>query len=300
MRAPVKRQVLLASANKKSLHAAVDLKQVSMLSDNHVEYCLELKKTINPDSKDFSLVYGASGPDLSVPLLTTDANEILCLDNHKLDLNKFQTILDKGLTALYDTRQLPLDLHSGLGHSPDRPQEFLEEALENRTRQGYWLASHINTLGFERCIAVELDKLGVDLNKVEIGKEGKRLFIEFPWAFPGASAKQRKISFQVAKLPGALNDVDFSKHQGYLQKSGMNSQNKKPMREAMQAILKTAPSDFFVIAGRPLERREQARASDAKSYFGLEIANQMVDLAVDVPKYSYGSYGQQMLLTQVI
>ncbi len=93
--------------DRKALHQRRALAQISILSDDHVKYCLALKKQINPESKDFKLFYGASGTDLSVPLLTTNATEIVCLDNHGLDSRELGSLLMKGADSLYDTSKIP-------------------------------------------------------------------------------------------------------------------------------------------------------------------------------------------------
>jgi hypothetical protein len=293
--------VINDSCDRKLLHQKVAQDPVSILSTDHANYCLAVKKQINPKSEDFKLVYGASGPDLSVPLLSSNATEILCLEKNKLDLNKLNEAFSKGSKALYSTRYFPLDLHCGLGYSPDRPQVFLESALEARAKNGYWLASNINNLGFERCLLIELDKLGIDFQEIKISSDNDGLIsIGFPWAFPGEVKKMRKISFKTAQLPEVLDSIDFSKVNAYLQKSGMTAQNKKVMRASVANILKSAKPGFFVMSGKLLERREAAHVKTASDYFGDQVENKMQDLVVEIPKIPLGSYGQQMLLAQVI
>ena len=43
-----------------------------------------------------------------MPLLSTNATEILCLDNHRLDISKLGDLLKGDLGALYDTNQVRL------------------------------------------------------------------------------------------------------------------------------------------------------------------------------------------------
>ncbi len=177
----------------------------------------------------------------------------------------------------------------------------MNAVLEARAQKGYWVAVDINTLGFERCLLIELDKLGVDFNdlKIELNNDHS-LTLQFPWAFSDEEAKIRKITIATAQLPKALNKVDFSKYDAYLQKSGMNIQNKKQMRIVIGEILKTAEAGLFVITGKPLERRENVHSGNVNQYFGDDISRQMQDIKVDFPQKSLGSYGQQMILAQVI
>jgi hypothetical protein len=180
-------------------------------------------------------------------------------------------------------------------------QQFvLDEALKSRSQNGYWLASSIGALGLERSIAIELDKLGVDLKQVQLSDSTLEPFkIEFLWAFPGEAPKKRSISFQTALLPGALVKLDFRKNHAYLQKSGMYTQNKESMREAINIILRTAKQGFFIISGKPLFTKEIAHSKNVREYFGDDIASKMREIHIDSRNRQLTSYGQQMLLAQV-
>jgi hypothetical protein len=273
-------------------------KAPSLLSQDHTDYCLKIKNKVNPNSQEFKLVYGASGPDLSVPLLVTNATEILCLDDHKLDVNRLKLLLEKEPRDLYKTSKVAFATSF---FTPETSQKFLDAVVKTRAENGYWVACDINTLGFERCVAIELDKLGADLNNLKlIQNNDHSLSLEFLWAFPGEKEKLRKITFQQAKLPTDITKIDFSRHQAYLQKAGMNLQNKKQIRLVMKGILETAQSGLFIITGKPLNRRESAHASNVNQYFGDDISCKMEDLKVDFSKRDLRSYGQQMLLAQVI
>jgi hypothetical protein len=278
-----------------SLHSA---RPQSLLCDEFRNYCLQFRELVNPGKKDLSIVYGAAGPDLAVPLLTTDASFILALDRKDFRVELLQEVLKKGNAKVYDVQETALDLSGGLEYSPDNPQRFLDFALDHKKKYGYWVASDISTIGIERCLAIELDYLGVNFKDVEISfDEQGGTVISFPWALNGQEPKIREVCFQKANLPADLAGLDFANYDAYLQKSGMTAQNSRNFSQIMSSIDKSAKLGFKVISGRPLNTKEMVHKKTITSLCGNDPSLAFVDLAS--PDHgSLNSYGQQLILAE--
>jgi hypothetical protein len=152
-------------------------------------YYRELKKMVNPDSRDITAVYGCSGPDCISVLLATDATELFFVDSTDLDVRRFQ----QALTDIKNEKEEVL--------------KFLEQEAFFRTRGLYMSSKHGHdnqkyfTNGIEIKLLFNLKSMGVDLNKMALSSIEKGVVITFPWQYYGSShAKLRKLTCVAADL----------------------------------------------------------------------------------------------------
>lgn len=155
-------------------------------------YFRSLRKSVNPEGKDKSVIYACSGADCMSVLLATDAKDYTFVDATKVSYTEFKNAL-----SLLQNR--------------DSISEFeIEEFLKNsdnfmmtRRMYGGSLSSYNDEDGHNMKnlalkLLYDLKETGVDLNKVQLTstEEGRGVRIEFPWQYYGAKfTRARSITF---------------------------------------------------------------------------------------------------------
>lgn len=182
-----------------------------LLRKEHVEYSMAWQKIIGPKNK---VVYNEMGPDISTVLFFSNANEIVGLD-YRFHGDYTKDYVDKYWDFI-DTKAIPpagaMGYHYGFFTpesfevSPERLKMFKED-LEDRSRRGYWNHRAILNFGVDRLLMLELKKMGVKRESIEIktNRNGSKTEIKFDWAYPGETTKPRKIIYLSNSFDDALS-----------------------------------------------------------------------------------------------
>lgn len=135
-----------------------------LLKAEHIAYCMGWKNIVNPESKTFKTIYGCAGPDLSVPLLLTDCNELVMVDQTSIKKNILQEFL--------------LDISSIDARNNLFP-------IQPKVRYGYYHAIDLKGKNTPYLITKELKELGAtNISAVKNDHKGN-LMLEFDWQYPG-------------------------------------------------------------------------------------------------------------------
>ncbi len=170
-------------------------------------YFRSLKKVVNPEGKNKSVIYGCSGADCSSVMLATDAQDFTFVDLTPTSFNEFE----QALSSLKDLDPL----------SDMLIRAQLEESNQYISTRKRWggSSSKLFNNGKQKMqdlavkLLYDLRTLGVDLEKVVLRPipDGTGVCIEFPWQYHGAaSARNRRVTYltgditQPATYPAAL------------------------------------------------------------------------------------------------
>lgn len=185
--------------------AAVNTESLPVVENNllrkeHVEYCMGWHKEIGDRNK---VIYYKMGPDVSTALLTTNATEIIGIDNSFYEGHSQDYI--KKYWNFIDNKAIPVAGASGYQNGRFTPESYVpdkdrakmfKEDLEDRRRRGYWNERASINFGMDRMFLIELKRLGIRKDIINI-KERENLGTEitFNWAYPGERSKGRKVTF---------------------------------------------------------------------------------------------------------
>ncbi len=157
-------------------------------------YYREIKKLINPSSRDLKAVYGCAGADCTSILESTDANDLTFVDLTKISLANFRRALRDYLQTegLYPNIDVYLAMNK-------------HNYVSNRSR--YCGSSNEFTQGqhtmcaFEHKVFFDLRELGVDLNQATLDEKEGSVVVSFPWQYYGeAISRTREITFITADI----------------------------------------------------------------------------------------------------
>jgi hypothetical protein len=189
-------------------------------------YYLAWNRELNPEGLPITVTYGAMGADVLMPLLIGNPRFIHALDQCPISLEQLQLFLDHW--AALDTVGLT-------GNEEGSVTRALYDALRFRRQAGYWVGEDISVFGWARLLLFELKLLGVDRSKIHVSNDGRRLRLDFEWAFPGEAPKPRTLLLTQTELPlglQALDAPDLSPTKIYIQKGGPKLQRDREYFEA--------------------------------------------------------------------
>ena len=156
-------------------------------------YFRSLKKTVNPDGKDLSVIYGCSGGDCTTILLATDASDLMFVDTTPVLLGEFQAALSL------------LKLRSS--SSEKSIQKTLEESRFSKGRELYLGAVSAYDEGKHTMpdvalkLLLELREIEADLDRVVLTSIEGGVKIDFSWQYHGdARCRQRSVMFVTADI----------------------------------------------------------------------------------------------------
>ena len=160
-------------------------------------YFRSLKKIVNLEGKDKSVIYGCSGADCTSVMLATDAQDFTFVDLTPAFYEEFQQALAqlKALGSLEDERKLKIQLEQSTQFMTRR---FLvggsSSAMSTNTHVMHDLALKL---------LFDLRETGVDLNTLTLSRNQDEtgVRIEFLWQYQGApSPRKRSITFLTADI----------------------------------------------------------------------------------------------------
>lgn len=173
-------------------------------------YFCSLKKVVNLDGKDKSVIYGCSGADCMSVLLATDAHDLTLVDFTKVPYTEFEQAL---------RRLKKWKLGQPLVSEETDLQDLTDNFFGTRTDYGGSRSSltadghhYMSNLALK--LLFDLAEVGVDINKIVLkaytGGIGAR--IEFPWQYYGVhSSRQRCITFVTGDITKPAEYPEFLK-----------------------------------------------------------------------------------------
>lgn len=141
-----------------------------LYSAEQLAYFLEWYKKINPESNEFSLLYGGMGPDIASPLIMTDATTIIGVDQIY------------GAPIYGDD-----DFEGDIQAAYEEPMETYAEVLNWHQHAGFYSGDFFYTrnIGMPKLCGLDLRCLGVKLEDISISSgTGSEWLITFPWKHP--------------------------------------------------------------------------------------------------------------------
>ena len=152
-----------------------------LLLPEHIAYCMGWKQQVNPNSLPITAMYVGIGPDISTILYTADPTVVLGVDMVPISPSKLEEFIES--YGGVDTDPIEFKL-LGATFTGRPAQSRFKSLLQTRTQDGYWDALPIGMIGIERCIAIELKRLGVDPSTIEVQDREYGNDLSFDWAYP--------------------------------------------------------------------------------------------------------------------
>ena len=171
----------------------------------------------------------AMGPNISSDLFLTNAAEIVAIDAKGFyNAHSHQYVED--YWDLVDNKPIYRAGAFGYGEGvtaeglqlPDEGWGLFHDHCEDRRRRGYWDFGAINHWDIDRLLFLELKKMGVERESIEIEKPSTGVtMVRFDWAYPGEETRPRKLThltgtldwLMKTKTGKLISSIDF-----YLQK----------------------------------------------------------------------------------
>ncbi len=155
-------------------------------------YFRSLKRAVNPEGKDKSVIYGCSGADCISVLLATDAGDFTFVDITHVPYEEFKDALSR----------LKVGDYSSIKDQLEQSDSFI-------SMRSFWAGSssttssegihQMNDLGLK--LLFDLREAGVDLDKVVLTLLQDGVRIDFPWQYHGtASMRNRSLTFVTADI----------------------------------------------------------------------------------------------------
>lgn len=220
--------------------AQIPVVKNKLLLKAQAAYQMAWKELVNPDSRPITVVYNAMGADVSTVLLATDATTIIGLDNRELVVEELRVNLEFG-NAIGTPEWLLVNIHLS----------SFDEDMEVRRDQGFWSEKMLECHGTAFMIAIELKHLGVDLGTVQVSAEGDVITITFPWAYPGAGIKERRLVYtqgNLSRLVAGDLAIAIDKIDGLYQKAA-NHSDPEGYRNIWEYLASHLNPDGFVLMG---------------------------------------------------
>lgn len=158
-------------------------------------YFRSLKKIVNPEGKDLSVLYGCAGADCMSLLLATDANEITLADMTAVSLQEFQEALNR-----LQNPQNASQIAKQLENSEDF---FLTQSRYGGSSSKYQGSGKHFMRDLALKLLFSLREMGVDLSRITLTpvEDGKGVRVDFPWQYHGAALpRKRSITYVTADI----------------------------------------------------------------------------------------------------
>lgn len=302
-------------AKNLALAPTLPIVRSGFISKEQATYCMGWKDIVNPQSEPKVVLYNAMGPDVSTILLATNADTVYGVDFQPPQVTKLMYYLDHWDEVDTDATSLPpesdyyLDKYHLTSQTEEIANRELQRTLQLRNKRGYWDVAEMLTWSIDRCLVIELKKLGVDPKTIQVTEVQGKVQLEFFWAFPGEEPKQRKILY----LAGTTYDIIDNPHgfnlpslDGYYEKSMEINRWADMVKNDLGEMRHFIKPGGFVLIGRSHgtenEERELEEAnraalgSDFEPIFIDDEYKQMMDAALTseyASKYGWDLYGAQ-------
>ena len=270
-------------------------------------YSMAWKEALNPSSLPSVVVYNAIGPDLCTPLYSTNATHIIGVEHHPIRLEKIQHYLDHWDIVDIDPIKLPIDSNAYLPedqrNSPtaDFAQALFSRELNKRFVNGYWDVGILRTWSMERCLCIELKKMGVNPKTIQIEKIRGNIQLKFRWAYPKEPLKERTVTFINSDIGSIFDqEVDFELPiiDGYMEKAVESDPHHRHFKEyTLPRITPYIRRDGFMLIGAkhtddmPIYTQTQHLKDAYESRYEITEIHAMYDWMMRATMRSAGTEG---------
>lgn len=274
-----------------SLAETVPAVQNGFITKEQTAYCLGWKDLVNPNSEPQTVLYNAMGPDAGTVLLTTNATSVYGVDFDPPSLDKTKSYLAVWNEVDTDPISLPpedetyIDKYRDEGittPTDETAARELQQTLRLRAERGYWDQAEMATWSIDRCLMIELKKLGINPNDIQVNSADGQVQLDFPWAFPGEEPKPRRITY----IKGMTYDIidnpekySLPQLDGYYEKSVENGRwvgmNKNDLQDAQKFI---KPGGYVLIGRGHGDDAEERKLEEAnRAALGVEFKPLNID-----------------------
>lgn len=269
-------QTEIANFNRNLLLAeTVAIVQNGFITKEQTAYCLGWKDLVNSNSRVQTVLYSGMGPDVATVLLTTDATTIYGVDTRPPSTDKTSHYLatwekvDTDVVSLPPENDYYIDRYHKEGlYTPtdETAMKELQETLRLRAARGYWDMGEMETWSIDRCLVIELKKLGIKPNEVTISNANGQLQLDFSWAFAGQEVKPRRVIYikgMTYDITDNPNEYHLPQLDGFYEKSVQTGNRGTDLNDllAMRAYIK--PGGFVLIGRSHGTDEEEARLEEA-------------------------------------
>lgn len=174
-----------------------------LLLPEQVVYAEAWRREINPNNKDISVLYGGIGPDVAFTFRSTGAKTVYGVDASPPTKVELQRCLLNWDTL--ETESFPFKHTQGLRNrvtdgdlpslSASEVHRLFEEKVRKRQNQGNWDAAELDDFTIDRLIMLELKKMGIDPETINIAEEGDDVVLTFEY-----QNKTRKVIYINANI----------------------------------------------------------------------------------------------------
>jgi len=229
-----------------------------LISVEQTAYNLAWNSLINPSEAPVSVIYNGIGPDLITVLRITNAANIHGVEFFPPTTEGLEHYVDNWKKVDNDPISLPpkrpQDISDYLGKDPTELElrRLFEERLEKRRSDGYWDTGTIRPWSIERCIAIELKRMGVNPDSVKIDTYGSVTRLEFEW-----ESKKRKVVYHEGNILDAYDGkFDLPSVDCFYQKSIVGNQ------ESWQKLILEGLPPYIneggvILLGRPFGSKDE-------------------------------------------
>lgn len=233
-----------------SLAETVPVVQNGFITKEQVAYCLGWKDLVNPNSEPQAVLYNAIGPDVGTVLLSTNATSVYGVDAQPPSIDRTRHFLSEWDKVDTDVVSLPpkdnsyIDRYHNEGikiPTPESAARELQKTLRLRAERGFWDVGEMITWSIDRCLIIELKKLGINQSDIQVNSADGQIQLDFPWAYPGEEPKLRRVTY----IKGMTYDIidnpekyNLPQLDGYYEKSveagrwaGMNKNDLQDMKK---------------------------------------------------------------------
>lgn len=193
-----------------------------LLTSEYISYLLAWQRVVNPELQRMRMIYNAGGPDRSTPsFLVGRGGESFVIDLAYVSAKKLKFYLENW-ELIDQTPLLPFPSswsESGWAtlsnYGKFKLKEHFLRQIHHRAKKGYWHISMIEKWGMERCIVIELKKMGVDPGTILPPiQKSKYVELQYQWGMEGERAEEMNVVYLEGSFPelmdqGRLPMVDF-------------------------------------------------------------------------------------------
>ncbi len=193
-----------------------------LLTPEYASYLSAWQRVINPGFKPMSMMNNAGGPDrLTGSIIGGRVHECFVIELSALSAKKMKFYLSHW-EQIDQTPFLPIP-DSWKEAQPDslsnyariRVRERFLQEMNLRSEKGYWNVREITQWGIERCILIELKRMGVNPATIHLGAQKKGwMELQYEWGIEGEIPEETHVVYLEGAFPelmaqGKLPKVDI-------------------------------------------------------------------------------------------
>lgn len=234
-------------------------------------YNLAWNEVINQHRKlNGPVIYSAIGPDLITVLQVTNAQEIFGLDYENTPNRQ---TLENYINEWDEIKSVPKTPWWDSAKERYKIRETLVDNINHRRKTGYWDVGIIHIWGIEKCILMELKRMGIDRNTISLSEDNGHTILEFDWNFPGKNSQRRKVTYIEGRMKHAYDGkigIAIPGVDCFYQKAAERYSSYWDMRELLKNLPPYINKGGVILLGRPCNSFEE---QDSLERFNRKVLN---------------------------